>query len=119
MAVLHRWRAQGQDEPGMLPRAYLDHPANNLGSDRYVESGDFLRLVNLTFSYNLPKEICRRLRINSLDIAVTMRRIFTLTNYSGQDPEIPQRIEDPFWFGTDKATTPPPKAYTLSIGLGF
>jgi TonB-linked SusC/RagA family outer membrane protein len=118
-AVLHRWRAQGQDEPGILPRAYLDHPANNLGSDRYVEKGDFLRLVNLTFSYDVPKEICRKLRINSLDIGVTMRRIVTLTGYSGQDPEIPQQMEDPFWFGTDKATTPPPRAYTLSLGLGF
>jgi hypothetical protein len=118
-AVLHRWRAQGQNEPGMLPRAYLDHPANNLGSDRYVEKGDFLRMVNLTFSYNVPKHICQKLRIKALDIGVTMRRIVTLTNYSGQDPEIPQRMEDPFWFGMDKATTPPPKAFTLSLGLGF
>jgi TonB-linked SusC/RagA family outer membrane protein len=118
-AVLHRWRAQGQEEPGLLPRAYLDHPANNLGSDRYVERGDFLRLVNLTFSYNIPKSLCRRLRISSLDVALTMRRIFTLTGYSGQDPEIPQLVEDPFWFGTDKATTPPPRAYTLNFGLGF
>jgi TonB-linked SusC/RagA family outer membrane protein len=118
-AVLNRWRAQGQDEPRMLPRAYLDHPANNLGSDRYVEDGDFLRLVNLTVAYDLPKSVCRKLRIRSLDIAVTMRRVFTFTRYTGQDPEIPQQVEDPFWFGTDKARTPPPKAYTLSIGLGF
>ena len=46
-AVLSRWRVQGQDEEGMLPRAYLNHPANNLGSDRYVETGDYLRLNNL------------------------------------------------------------------------
>jgi hypothetical protein len=70
----------------------MDHPANNLGSNRYVERGDFLRLVNLTFSYNLPKALCRRLRINSLDIGLTMRRIITLTGYSGQDPEIPQLV---------------------------
>ena len=55
-AVLKRWRIQGQDEPGMIPRAYMDHPANNLGSDRYVEDGDFLRLNNLTFSYALSRE---------------------------------------------------------------
>jgi hypothetical protein len=35
-AVLRRWRVQGQDEPNMLPRAYENHPCNNLGSDRYV-----------------------------------------------------------------------------------
>jgi hypothetical protein len=118
-AVLHRWRAKGQNEEGMLPRAYLFHPANNLGSDRYVEAGDYLRLINMTISYSLPKPVIMKLRIRSLDFAITMRRIFTLTNYSGQDPEIPQDIEDPFWFGTDKARTPPPKAYTFSMALGF
>ncbi|KPK80259.1 MAG: hypothetical protein AMS27_17240, partial [Bacteroides sp. SM23_62_1] len=118
-AVLSRWRTQGQNEPGMLPRAFLDHPANNLGSDRYVENGDFLRLVNLTLSYNVPKEFCEKLHIRSLDIGITMRRVVTFTRYSGQDPEISQEIEDPFWFGTDQARTPPPKAYTLSMALGF
>ncbi len=118
-AVLHRWRAQGQDEPGMVPRAYLNHPANNLGSDRYVERGDYLRMVNLTVAYGLPKNICQKFRVRSLDVAVTMRRIFTFTYYTGQDPEISPNIEDPFWFGTDKALTPPPKAFTLSIALGF
>ena len=44
-AVLNRWRVQGQNEPGMLPRAYMNHPANNLGSDRYVEQGDFLQVA--------------------------------------------------------------------------
>ncbi|MBL7113212.1 MAG: SusC/RagA family TonB-linked outer membrane protein [Bacteroidales bacterium] len=118
-AVLHRWRAQGQDEPDMLPRAYLNHDANNLGSDRYVESGDFLRLVNMTISYAAPKEFCQKIRIRTLDLAVTMRRIVTFTRYTGQDPEISPNIEDPFWFGTDKARTPPPKAFTLSVVLGF
>jgi TonB-linked SusC/RagA family outer membrane protein len=118
-AVLKRWRAAGQNEPGMLPRAYLDHPANNLGSDRYVEAGDYLRMVNLTIAYDIPKHICKRIKIRSLDIALTMRRLFTWTMYSGQDPEISPNIEDPFWFGTDKAKTPPPKAYTLSIAIGF
>jgi hypothetical protein len=118
-AVLHRWRIQGQDEPGMLPQAYMNHPANNLGSDRYVEDGDFLRLVNLTIRYALKSEICRQIHLESLDIAVTMRKILTLTNYSGQDPEISQIGDDPFWFGTDRARTPTPKAFTISLAIGF
>ena len=118
-AVLHRWRAQGQDEPNMVPRAYLNHDANNLGSDRYVESGDYLRLVNMTLSYKVPKEICRKFRIKTLDLAFTMRRLTTFTRYTGQDPEISSNIDDPFWFGTDNARTPPPKSFTFSMALGF
>lgn len=118
-AVLNRWRIQGQDEEGMIPRAYMDHPANNLGSDRYVENGDFLRLNNMTFSYALDRELCQRIGLNALDIAFTMRRIWTLTNYTGQDPEIPQVGDDPFWFGTDKARTPVPQSYVISLLIGF
>ena len=100
-ATLHRWTFQGQDEPGMLPRAYLYHPANNLGSDRYVEDGDFLRLNFVTLSYALKQELCRQLNIKSLDIAITMRKLLTFTNYTGQDPEVPQISDNPFWVGAD------------------
>ena len=118
-AVLKRWRIQGQDEPGMLPRAYMDHPANNLGSDRYVENGDFIRLNNVTLSYALPSRICSRIHLNSLDFAFTLRRILTLTRYTGQDPEIRQVGDDPFWFGTDNARTPVPQSFVFSMSLGF
>ena len=118
-AVLKRWRVQGQDEPGMIPRAYMDHIANNLGSDRYVENGDFLRLNNVTFSYALPREVYSRIGMKSLDLAFTMRKVLTFTRYSGQDPEIPQVGDDPFWMGTDKARTPVPKFFVLSIIAGF
>jgi hypothetical protein len=118
-AVLYRWSYQGQDDPGMLPRAYMNHPANNLGSDRYVEDGDFLRLNNLSIQYALSRDLCKQLRIKSLDIGITMRKLMTITNYSGQDPEVPQIGEDPFWFGTDNARTPPPRAYTLSVSFAF
>ncbi|MFC2079995.1 SusC/RagA family TonB-linked outer membrane protein [Bacteroidota bacterium] len=118
-AVLHRWRVEGQDEEGMLPRAYLDHPANNLGSDRYVEDGDFVKLNNLSLRYRLNKKYSKRFHITSMDVALTMRKILTFTNYSGQNPEIPQNTSDPFWFGTDNARTPTPQAYTLSFSIGF
>jgi hypothetical protein len=118
-AVRYRWSYQGQDDPGMLPRAYMWHPANNLGSDRYVEDGDFLRLNNVSMQYALSKELCKRIGVRSLDIGITMRKLLTVTNYSGQDPEVPQIGDDPFWFGTDQARTPPPRAFTLSVSLAF
>ena len=118
-AVLSRWRVQGQDEEGMLPRAYMDHPANNLGSDRYVEPGDYLRLINVKFGYRLRKDLCDRLRVRSLNLAFSARKILTFTRYSGQDPEVGQDASDPFWIGVDEANTPPPKIFTMSIAVGF
>jgi TonB-linked SusC/RagA family outer membrane protein len=119
MAVLHRWKRQGQDEEGMLPRAYMNHPANNLGSDRYVESGDFLRLNNINFNYKLSPTLAKRLNVNSLSIGLTIRKLLTFTNYSGQDPAIARVSKDPFWMGRDNARTPPPKEYSLRMNINF
>jgi TonB-linked SusC/RagA family outer membrane protein len=118
-AVLRRWRAQGQDQPDILPRAYLNHPANNLGSDRYVEDGSFLRLINLKFGYRFRQEWCRAINVNSMNIAVTARKLWTLTQYTGQDPEVGQDASDPFWIGVDEANTPPPRIVTFSISVGL
>lgn len=118
-AVLSRWRVQGQDEPGMLPKAYMNHPANNLGSDRYVERGDYMRLNNVKLGYRFSREFCDKLGIRKADLTFSARRLFTLTGYSGQDPEVGQDASDPFWIGVDKATTPPPRIVTLSLAVGF
>jgi TonB-linked SusC/RagA family outer membrane protein len=118
-AVLWRWRVQGQDEKGMLPRAYMYHPANNLGSDRYVEPGDFLRLINIMATYRVKREICEKLHLRTINLTLSGRKLMTFTNYSGQDPEVGQDASDPFWIGVDYANTPPPKIITFSIAVGF
>jgi TonB-linked SusC/RagA family outer membrane protein len=118
-AVLRRWRVQGQNEKDMLPRAYMNHPANNLGSDRYVEMGDFLRLINVMVTYRLKRETCEKLHLRTVNLTASGRKLLTFTNYSGQDPEVGQDASDPFWIGVDQANTPPPKIVTFSISIGF
>jgi len=118
-ATLNRWRVQGQDEPGLLPRAYMNHPANNLGSDRYVEKGDFMRLNNIKLGYQLSQDLCHKLNLQSASFSVSARKLFTFTNYSGQDPEVGQDASNPFWVGIDYANTPPPKNITISLAVGF
>ncbi len=118
-AVLSRWRVQGQDEPGILPRAYMNHPANNLGSDRYVERGDYMRMNNVKLGYQFSRAFCDKLGIRKANLTFSARRLFTVTGYSGQDPEVGQDASDPFWIGVDKATTPPPRIVTMSLSVGF
>jgi TonB-linked SusC/RagA family outer membrane protein len=118
-AVLNRWRLQGHDEPGLLPRAYMNHPANNLGSDRYVERGDFLRLNDIKISYKLKQQLCSKLGIRQGSFTLSGRKLLTITNYTGQDPEVGQDASNPFWIGEDKAQTPPPRVFTLTLGVGL
>ena len=117
-AVLNRWRKPGDNYEGILPRAYFASPVNNLGSDRYVEDGSFLRLNSLTVSYDIPKKVCRKLRMDQLSFAFTARKLYTWTNYTGQDPEI-FPSNDPFWMGADTGNTPVPMRITLSITINF
>ncbi len=117
--VLNRWRVEGQNYKDMLPRAYMDHEANNLGSDRYVEKGDYLRLLNLMVTYQFNNEFCQRLHLRSLDLSFSARKLFTFTEYTGEDPEIGQDASDPYWIGEDKSNTPPPRMYTVSLSVGF
>jgi TonB-linked SusC/RagA family outer membrane protein len=118
-AVLNRWKWQGHQEEGLLPRAYMNHPANNLGSDRYVERGDFLRLNNVNVAYRLPDRVSRRLNVVSMEIGINLRKILTITNYSGQDPEIGRVEINPFWLGRDNARTPVPRIYSLVFTMNF
>ncbi|MBV2247499.1 MAG: SusC/RagA family TonB-linked outer membrane protein [Lentimicrobium sp.] len=118
-AVLRRWKVQGQEEEGMLPRAYMNHPANNLGSDRYVEKGDFARLNSMKIGYEMSKKLCTKLGLRRANISLSGRKLLTFTNYTGQDPEIGQNATNPFWMGVDYARTPPPKVYTISLSVGF
>ncbi len=118
-AVLNRWRLQGHSEPGLLPKAYMNHPANNLGSDKYVERGDFLRFNDIKFSYKLNTGLCSKLGIRQGSVTFSARKFLTITNYTGQDPEVGQDASNPFWIGEDKAQTPPPRVFTLTLGVGL
>ncbi len=118
-AALLRWRRPGDDYPGMLPRAYLNHPANNLGSDRYVENGDFIRLNSLSISYALGRRTLERLKLRKFEVGFIGRKLLTFTKYTGQDPEIRNNMQDPFWIGTDNGLVPPPRVYAVNVVIGF
>lgn len=84
---------------GFKTRQYL--------SDYYVENASFLKLDNLSLSYNVGK-------INkwaSLTVSAMVQNVFTITGYSGTDPEIPNGMDNSFY--------PRPRTYSVSLGLQF
>lgn len=56
-------------------------------TDWAVEDGSFLRLNTLTLAYTLPKKLTMKAHISSLRFYATAYNVFTLTNYTGADPE--------------------------------
>ena len=118
-AVLNRWRVSGDDYPNIIPRAYQGHPANNLGSDRYVEDASFLRLNNLSLNYSLPTKLSKALNVKNLSIGIQVRKLLTFTKYTGQDPEVQMQKENALWFGKDTGTVPAPILTAINISASF
>lgn len=79
------------------PGDIATHPKPQLGgnrnahehSSRYLEDGSFLRLRNLTLSYDLPANLSKKLGLRLLQFRVSADNLFTWTKFSGMDPDVP------------------------------
>ena len=115
-AVLHRWRAEGDDTD--IPRALYNMGYNYLGSDRFVEDATFIRLKTLSLSWNVPKAWLKQINFFSrATIAVTGYDLFTWTNYQGQDPEV--GMPSATSLVMDNSTTPVTKRFCFNLTLNF
>jgi TonB-linked SusC/RagA family outer membrane protein len=87
-AVLNAWTPDNRSTS--LPRAINGDPAQNYRfSDRFVESGAYLRLSNFQLGYTLPKQVYTFMHntVSNCRIYAGASNLFTITNYSGYDPE--------------------------------
>jgi TonB-linked SusC/RagA family outer membrane protein len=116
ISVLNRWRRQGDITD--IPRALYNQGYNWLGSDRFVEDGSFLRFKSASVGYTF-KRVAEKLRVKEMKINFMVYNLYTWTQYTGVDPEVPMLSNDPFFIGEDKANTPPPMSYILSMDIKF
>ncbi len=116
-AVLRRWRKSGDVTD--IPRAVYGQSRNWLGSDRFVEDASFLRMKSLTLSYEVPSVLTERMNVQKIKTFLTAYNILTLTNYTGQDPEIGFNGRDRFAVGRDISLTPPPVTLTFGLNMLF
>lgn len=116
-ATLRRWRKEGDVTD--MPRAILGGGYNWLGSDRYVEDASFLRFRTLTVRYTFEPKQLSKFKMKNLSAYATAENLFTLTKYTGQDPEITATGSDPFRLAIDYSMTPPAKIFTIGLVAGF
>ena len=110
-AVLHRWRNEGDVTD--VPRALYRRGYNSLGSDRFVEKGDYLNFAQLTINYRFTSEFLKRYHLKRCSMYLTGQNLYTWTNYSGQDPKTIGGK------GDDNSFSPMPKTFTLGFNLTF
>ena len=89
----------------------------------FVESSDYLRLNTLTIGYTLPKTITKKFGAERLRIYATAGNLFTITGYSGTDPDInadPYKDSSVFpLLGLDWGTYPKSRTFTFGLNLTF
>jgi len=117
-AIMRRWRQPGDLTD--IPRATeLDPNNNNRISSRFVEDGSYLRVKNVTLSYVLHKSKAERIRVRNARVYVSAQNLFTLTNYSGMDPEVNYTGDNNLLRATDFFTYPQARSFNVGINLGL
>ncbi len=87
-------------------------------SSRFIEDGSFLRVKNITLSYNFNKSWIKKIGMKSAKIYTTIQNLYTFTNYFGMDPEVNYYGgSSNIIIGTDFFTYP--QSRTLLVGLSF
>ena len=109
------YKAWRPDAPSNEYPALGQYPSTVEISDRYIEDGSFLRLSNISLSYRF--KIKKIDWIKSIDVSVSGRNLFLLSNYSGWDPEVNSFAYDPLRVGIDWGSYPNYRA--IIFGLGF
>jgi TonB-linked SusC/RagA family outer membrane protein len=116
--LLNRWRNEGDVTD--VPRANSVDPAGNRRfSNRWLEDGSYLRAKNVTLGYTMPKGLLRSASVKTCRIYATAQNLFTLTKYTGYDPEASSFNSAVTEIGIDQGTYPQYRALILGLSVGF
>ena len=112
--VLRRWKVPGQVTD--IPKAgELD---NIRASTRWIEDGSYLKIKNITLSYNVHHPKLKKINIERIQPYITLDNMITFTNYSGYDPEMSQYTSATS-MGVDWGTYPNVKTVTFGVNIDF
>jgi TonB-linked SusC/RagA family outer membrane protein len=120
-----RWHGEGTSNT--MPRVSFSGASNNkYPSSRFLEDGSYVRLKNVQLGYTIPEKIVSRFHIKSLRFYVTGQNLWTLTNYTGLDPEmhVSDNVKRDTYggdvaAGIDWGTYPSARSYIIGVNLNF
>ena len=112
--VVRRWRV-----PGMITDVPKAGEVENLKtSSRWIEDGSFLKIKNITLSYNITHPALRKANIARIQPYITLDNMITFTNYSGYDPEMSQYTSATS-MGVDWGTYPCVRSVVFGVNIDF
>jgi len=109
------------------PGDVADHPLPQNASNsfdpstRFIEDGSYLKIRNITLSYELPKALVSKFRMRGITLSVSVDNIYTFTKFSGQDPEVTINPNNAMGFlpGYAEFKYPNNKQYLVNLNMRF
>ena len=117
VAALRRWREEGDVTD--VPRYELGNTYNSFHSSRFLEDGSYLRLKNISLGYNLPARWATKAKMSSVRVFASATNLWTLTAYSGPDPEVSTLDGSTTAQGIDFFTLPQVKTIMGGVTIKF
>jgi len=113
-SILSRWTGDGTTNE--FPRLTASDPNGNYSkmSDFYLESGDYTRVKLIQLGYSLPANVINKIGATRVRFYITAENLFTLTGYTGYDPEIGGQV-----FGLDRGVYPQARSIIGGIQIQF
>ena len=120
--VANRWRNPGDQTD--MPRATLvDSNLNSFINTRWIEDGSYLRVRDISLSYNFGKNVAEKLSLSGLRVYGNLKNWFTITNYSGYSPEVNRSLGGvdsvALTQGVDYGTYPQAKTFSVGLNIQF
>lgn len=115
----NRWTPTNPSNKYAQATANDDQIGNSIPSSAWIENGSFLKLKNLTIGYTLPTDLLAKASITKLRIYVSSQNLFTITKYSGLDPEIGVQNGNATQNGVDNGAYPSSRFYTVGLNVTF
>lgn len=114
--IYSRWTGEGTSN--RTPRlTWGPHPNRQYISDLYIENADYLKIQNITLGYDF-KQLFPIIPLTQARLYVTAQNLFTITGYSGLDPEV--GYGNASWAsGVDLGYFPSPKTFIIGVNLKF
>jgi TonB-dependent starch-binding outer membrane protein SusC len=105
-----------------VPEAMVGNTFDSRPSTLFVEDGTYLRGKNIRFDYELPSALLRYMRLGNsihVQVYVSAQNLFTVTKYSGFDPEVTEYATSAIAQGIDFGTYPQTRQFTFGFNTGF
>jgi len=109
-------RPIAQDAKGNLTAVNPNHNYTQ-NSEYLIESGSYLKLKNITLGYTFPSSLTRKIGVRDLRIFLTGTNLFTITNFSGSDPEFAGSVTA--YSEYSLGLYPQTRTYNLGIDINF